>query len=129
MEEGEAPYQDEVDPPEVEVAEVEVTVDNPGELHTALPPRMESWRRRSAAGAILTGIGLGLREALEPKRDEPSILVVASGDLPSDLAVEAELAGFHPSVHVVRIRPWLLESGDPDGVPSAGAGGDAEETP
>ena len=78
-------------------------------IRTALPPRLESWRRRSAAGAILTGIGLGLREALEPKRDEPAILVVTSGDPPTDMAVEADLSGIVPSANVVRIRPWLLD--------------------
>jgi len=97
---------------------VEVDVVGDGELRTALPPRLETWRKRSAAGAILTGIGLGLREALEPKRDEPSILIVASGDMPTELPVEAELVGFHPSAHVVRIRPWLLDQGDP---PAGGA--------
>jgi len=80
------------------------------EPHTALPPRLEAWRRRSAAGAILTGIGLGLKAALEPERDEPSIVMQASGDMPSDLSVEAELGGILPADNVVKIRPWLQAS-------------------
>jgi hypothetical protein len=79
-----------------------------GEVHTALPPRLEAWRRRSAAGAILTGIGLGLKAALEPERDEPSIIMQASGTPPTDLSVEAELGGILPADNVVKIRPWLL---------------------
>lgn len=88
--------------------------DENGEIHTALPPRFESWRRRSATGAILTGIGLGLRAALEPERDEPSIIVQTSGTPPSDLPVEAEMGGLLPADKVVKIRPWLLaaEGGD-----------------
>jgi hypothetical protein len=88
-----------------------------GEFRTALPPRLESWRRRSAAGAILTGIGLGLKAALEPDRHEPAIIMQASGDMPSDLSVEAELGGIVPADNVVKIRPWLLAASpvfDPD---------------
>ena len=79
-----------------------------GEIHTALPSRVESWRRRSVAGAILTGIGLGLKEVMEPKREEAAIVVQSSGEPPSDLPVEADLGGIHPSANVVRIRPWLM---------------------
>jgi hypothetical protein len=84
--------------------------DATGAIHTALPPRMESWRRRSATGAILTGIGLGLKQAFEPKRDEPAIVMEASGEPLADLPVEAELGGILPADNVVRIRPWLLAS-------------------
>jgi hypothetical protein len=122
---------EEAEQPDVADGDAVDTVDpvDPGELHTALPPRLESWRKRSAAGAILTGIGLGLREALEPKRDEPSILIVASGDMPTELPVEAELVGFHPSAHVVRIRPWLLEQGDPGAADPGAADPGREATP
>ncbi len=93
-----------------------------GETHTALPPRMESWRRRSVAGAILTGIGLGLKEALEPKREEPAVMIEASGEPPTPLPVEADLGGIMPADNVVRIRPWLL-SGSADAHGPSGARG------
>lgn len=109
MEEGEQPRTVDVDGMELHL---DPEPDANGEIHTALPPRMESWRRRSVAGAVLTGIGLGLREALEPRREEPSIVVVTSGDPPTDLPVEADLTGFQPSAHVVKIRPWLMEKGE-----------------
>jgi hypothetical protein len=76
---------------------------------SALPPRIESWRRRSAAGAILTGFAMGLKEALEPQRQEPSIVMETSGDPPRDLPVEAEVDQIRPSDNVVKIRPWLLD--------------------
>jgi hypothetical protein len=95
-------------------------------MRTALPPRLERWRRRSATGAILTGIGLGLKAALEPERDEPSIVMQASGEPPTDLSVEAELGGIVPADNVVKIRPWLLNGqgpgeGDAAGMEAAGA--------
>jgi hypothetical protein len=84
-------------------------VDDPeGEQHTALPPRVEAWRRRSATGALLTGIALGLQEALGTKREDAPIVVQTSGDPPTDLPVEADLAGLRPEDKVVNVRPWLL---------------------
>lgn len=76
--------------------------------HTGLPPKVEAWRRRSATGAILTGFALGLQEALETKREEPSIVVQTSGDPPQDLPVEADFEYGRPRQSVVNIRPWLL---------------------
>lgn len=81
--------------------------------HTALPPRVEAWRRRSATGALLTGIALGLQEALDPRREETPIVVQTSGDPPGDLPVEADLSGLRPDEKVVSIRPWLLDQPDP----------------
>ncbi|MDQ2754920.1 MAG: hypothetical protein M3R71_05155 [Actinomycetota bacterium] len=79
------------------------------ETHTALPSKVESWRRRSAMGAVLTGFAFGLQEALETKKQEPSIMMETSGAPPTDLPVEAELEQ-RPARHsVVKIRPWLLQ--------------------
>ncbi|MGH9115454.1 MAG: hypothetical protein ACRDWW_06435, partial [Acidimicrobiales bacterium] len=76
-------------------------------LHTALPPRVEAWRKRSATGAILTGFALGLQEVLEPKREEPAIVMQTSGDPPRDLPVEADFEHLRPRQSVVTLRPWL----------------------
>ena len=83
--------------------------------HTALPPKIEAWRRRSAAGAILTGFALGLQEALEKRKEEPSIVMETSGDPPKDLPVEADFEYGRPRQSVVQIRPWLLPEGQPEG--------------
>jgi hypothetical protein len=82
----------------------------PGQ-NTALPPKVEAWRRRSAAGAILTGFALGLQEALEKPKEEPSIVMETSGEPPRDLAVEADFEYGRPRQSVVQIRPWLLNEG------------------
>jgi hypothetical protein len=78
-------------------------------LRTGLPPKVESWRRRSATGAILTGFALGLREAFQPERKEPAIIMQTSGEPPSDLPVEAQLEAVPARRTVVKIRPWLLD--------------------
>ncbi|HMC38776.1 MAG TPA: hypothetical protein VKI19_03880 [Acidimicrobiales bacterium] len=83
---------------------------------TALPPRIEAWRRRSAAGAVLTGIALGLQQALEKRKEEPSIVMETSGEPPQDLPVEADFEYGRPRQSVVQIRPWLL--GDAAAAPS-----------
>ena len=83
-----------------------------GGRHTALPPRLEAWRRRSVAGALLSGIALGLQEALEAKPEETPIVVQTSGDPPGELPVEADLTGLRPEDKVVTVRPWLLEPPD-----------------
>jgi hypothetical protein len=79
--------------------------------HTALPTKVESWRRRSATGAILTGFALGLQQVFETKKDEPAIVMETSGDPPRDLPVEAQVEQGRPRQSVVQIRPWLIESG------------------
>jgi hypothetical protein len=84
-------------------------VEDEGEAgHTALPPKVEAWRKRSATGAILTGFALGLQQALETPKEEPSIVMETSGDPPQDLPVEAEFEYGRPRQSVVSIRPWLL---------------------
>lgn len=83
--------------------------EDPEDHHrTGLPPKAESWRRRSATGAVLTGFAMGLREVFEPERKEPAITMETSGEPPTDLPVEAELEAATTRRSVVRIRPWLL---------------------
>jgi hypothetical protein len=48
-----------------------------------LPPRrFDAWRRRSAMGAMATGIALGLKEIFQPADNQPVITAVAPGDPP-----------------------------------------------
>jgi hypothetical protein len=87
------------------------------ERGTGLPPRIESWRRRSATGAMLTGFAFGLREVLEPDLRQPAVVLETSGLPPKDLAVEADLDNVPPRQSVVKIRRWLLTD-EPSGVGS-----------
>ena len=86
-----------------------------GEHHepsSALPPKLEAWRRRSATGAILTGLALGFQQALEAPRENPTITIETSGTPPRDLPVDADVGVLGPRHSVVSIRPWLLDSAD-----------------
>jgi hypothetical protein len=87
------------------------------EYRTALPPKVESWRKRSATGAVLTGLALGFQEALQKEREEPAIVMQTSGEPPKDLPVEADFEFRRPRHSVVSIRPWLVE---PAAGPTAG---------
>ncbi|HET6966077.1 MAG TPA: hypothetical protein VFH58_14980, partial [Acidimicrobiales bacterium] len=78
-----------------------------------------SWRRRSAAGAILTGFALGLQEALEKRKEEPSIVMETSGEPPKELPVEADFEYGRPRQSVVQIRPWLLPDAPAEDPPSS----------
>ncbi|TMM16793.1 MAG: hypothetical protein E6G01_07605 [Actinobacteria bacterium] len=80
------------------------------ELRTALPPALEDWRRRSATGAILTGIAFGLRQALELPREDPAIVVEAPGEPPGPpQPMELHMDPDRPEEAWVIVRPWLLD--------------------
>ena len=115
---------DEVEHPD----EVESDAAAPGRTGTR-----ESWRRRSATGAILTGIALGFREVLETERQDPAIVQETSGVPPKDLPVEADLQEAAPRRNVVHVRPWLLGQTAPPPAPVGETGratpATAERTP
>jgi hypothetical protein len=76
-----------------------------------LPPKVDSWRRRTATGAVLTGFALGFQEALGQQPERAAVVMEAPGDPPTDLPVDAEVDQIRPADNVVRIRPWLLPNG------------------
>jgi hypothetical protein len=100
--------------------------------HTALPGKVESWRRRSATGAVLTGFALGLQQVFEKEHEQPAVIMQTSGDPPRDLPVEADVERARPRHSVVNIRPWLLskpddaKAGDADVDPDVTPGGNPE---
>jgi hypothetical protein len=113
-------------PSEPVPAPADAAAPDDSDVHTALPPKVEAWRRRSATGAILTGFALGLQQALETKRDEPSIMMETSGSPPQDLPIEADFEYGRPRQSVVSIRPWLLSDGpEPDAASDSGPTGPA----
>jgi hypothetical protein len=79
------------------------------------PLRFNRWMKRSATGAIMTGISLGLREALESAVNEPAFMIEAAGQ-PEDPDNPIELH-FDPdnpadTVAIIRRPP-------PDGHPGS----------
>jgi hypothetical protein len=62
---------------------IEPPVERPGENEDQpRPRRFDAWRRRSAIGAIATGVALGLKEIFQPTNVEPVITSPAPGDPP-----------------------------------------------
>ena len=92
--------------------------------HTALPARVEAWRRRTATGALLTGIARGLGQVFEPEREPPPIVAEARGEpLGPPRPVEAVLDPDDPTASSLVVRRWLMEEvqeGNP--APGDGAG-------
>lgn len=89
--------------------------------HTALPARVEAWRRRTATGALLTGIARGLGQVFEPEREQPAIVAEAPGEpLGPPRPVEAVLDPDDPAASSLVVRRWLMEQRDP--APGNGAG-------
>ncbi len=87
--------------------------------HEPLP--FDRWRKRSAAGAALSGIALGLQEVFQPKRELPAFVMEAPGE-PEDPEARITLR-FDPddpakTVAVVRTPP---PDGTPEGPPPHGA--------
>jgi hypothetical protein len=78
-----------------------------GEPRTALPPGLESWRRRSAAGAVLTGIAFGFKKALDPEPERPAIVAPAPSGPPDPKALELHLDWDRPEEAWAVVRPWL----------------------
>ncbi len=71
------------------------------------PRRFNDWRKRSATGAVMTGIALGLREALELPRERPALVIEAPGepddpDHPIDLRFDPDSP--EATVAIVRQR-------------------------
>ena len=82
---------------------------------SAEPPedslRFDRWRRRSAAGAMMTGIAFGMQEALDRKRKEAPIVQQADGDPGPQGPIELQFDPDHPEKTVAVIRPWLMDGG------------------
>jgi hypothetical protein len=44
------------------------------------PLRFNKWMKRSASGAVMTGIALGLQQALDARKDKPAFVMEAPGE-------------------------------------------------
>jgi hypothetical protein len=69
-----------------------------------LPSRLVTWRRSSLLGAVMTGWALGLREVLEPKRDEQIVIEVDADGEPHGLPIRLLLDPDDPSGSLCIVR-------------------------
>jgi hypothetical protein len=82
------------------------------------PPTRFERVRRSSAGVVMTGIALGLQDALQLPKKEPAFVIKAAGEPdgepgPIDLQFDPD----DPANTVAVIRPWLA-GGQKDPPPS-----------
>ena len=73
------------------------------------PTRFEKVRR-SSAGVIMTGIALGLQDALELPKKEPAFVIKAAGEPDGDPGpIDLQFDPDDPSNTVAVIRQWLAD--------------------
>lgn len=76
-------------------------------LGHAAPAPIERFRRTSVGTALAAGM-LGLRDVLEPPKDEtPAIVEDWAGGEPFDDPIVLRLDPDHPEDSIVMVRPWL----------------------
>ncbi|QXC63201.1 hypothetical protein KSP35_10670 [Aquihabitans sp. G128] len=69
-----------------------------------LPSRVVKWSRRSALGAVMTGMALGLQEVLEPPRETAIVVEVDADGEPHDLPIRLLLDPDDPSGSLCIVR-------------------------
>ena len=71
------------------------------------PAPIERFRRTSIGSVFAAGL-LGLRDVLEPEKDEtPAIVEDWAGDEPFEEPYVLRLDPDHPEDSIVMVRPWL----------------------
>jgi hypothetical protein len=84
------------------------------------PLRFNRWMKHSATGAVLTGISLGFRQALETNRNEPAIMIEASGQPEDpDNPIQLHFDPDSPEDTVAFIR-HPVDRTDPEAPPAGG---------
>ena len=84
-----------------------------GGRRNALPRRVESWRSRSATGAIATALAMGLQQVFEPEKRRPAAVAEAPSDPYSDVdPVTVDYVPDDAESTTVHVKPWLLQKGE-----------------
>jgi len=92
----------------------ELSDDQVGGRRNALPRRMESWRSRSATGAIATAMAMGLQQVFEPERRRPAAVAEAPSDPYNENdPVTVDYVPDDAEGTRVHVKPWLLQKEDP----------------
>ena len=80
------------------------------------PLRFNRWMKRSASGAVLSGIALGLQQALEHKREVPAFVMEAPGEPEDpDAPITLHFDPDDPTKTVAVIRNPRADPGYPPG--------------
>jgi hypothetical protein len=82
--------------------------ERPGDARQVGPVR--PLRQGAAAGAVITGLVLGLRDVLEGEREDAVVLEEDAPGPDPGQAVVVHLVPFDPAASVAVVRPWLLSS-------------------
>ncbi|HEV7523821.1 MAG TPA: hypothetical protein VGP92_02580 [Acidimicrobiia bacterium] len=86
--------------------------DEQGEEHAA-PAPIQRFRRTALGTTIAAGM-LGLRDVLEPRKDDtPAIVEDWAGGEPFEDPMVLRLDPDHPEDSIVMVRPWLKAKRDP----------------
>ena len=92
----------------------ELSDDQVGGRRNALPRRVESWRSRSATGAIATAMAMGLQQVFEPERRRPAAVAEAPSDPYDDNdPVTVDYLPDDAEGTRVHVKPWLLQKDEP----------------
>ncbi len=76
--------------------------------------RRESWRTRSATGAIATALAMGLQQVFEPEKKRPAAVAEAPSDPYSDDdPITVDYLPDDAGGTKVHVKPWLLQKEDP----------------
>ena len=69
-----------------------------------LPSRVVRWSRNSTMGLLATGLALGLREVIDPPREEQIVIEVDADGEPHDLPIQLFLDPDDPSGSLCILR-------------------------
>jgi hypothetical protein len=96
-----------------------------------LGTRFERIRKHSVAGVMMSGIALGLQEALGPVKQETAVVFDVSGEPPGPPGpIEVQIDFEHPERTVAIIRPWLIaDTATPGAAADTAADGSADHSP
>ena len=83
-------------------------------------PDLPSWRKAPVAVQFLAASMTAVGEALYGKKEQPAIIIQASGDKGEDDGLDVQLDHDHPEESVAILRRWRLEQ--------QARGGEGEET-
>ena len=87
-----------------DAADREVGTPPPNDL-----PTLPSWRKGPIAMQFLAASMTGVGEALYGKKEQPAIIIQASGDPGDDEGLDVQLDPEHPEESVAILRRWRLE--------------------